>query len=148
MSSNPYRWKQRLQNLMKAQQRLERACSQDSYNELELAGLVQTFEFSFELTWKTLKDLLEFEGFDVASPRSVFRTALEAKHLSSEQCEIMLEALIKRNLLSQTYDEENVLEAQSLILESFSPVIGQVTLYLKLKCDQEGQCEQEVKCDR
>ncbi|MEZ9426562.1 HI0074 family nucleotidyltransferase substrate-binding subunit [Vibrio lentus] len=148
MSSNPYRWKQRLQNLMKAQQRLERACSQDSYNELELAGLVQTFEFSFELTWKALKDLLEFEGFDVASPRSVFRTALEAKHLSSEQCEIMLEALIKRNLLSQTYDEENVLEAQSLILESFSPVIGQVTLYLKLKCDQEGQCEQEVKCDR
>ena len=146
MNSN--RWKQRLKNLMKAQQRLERACSQDSYNELELAGLVQTFEFSFELTWKTLKDLLEFEGFDVASPRSVFRTALEAKHLSSEQCEIMLEALIKRNLLSHTYDEENVLEAQSLILESFSPVIGQVTLYLKLKCDQEGQCEQEVKCDR
>ncbi|WP_135455603.1 HI0074 family nucleotidyltransferase substrate-binding subunit [Vibrio echinoideorum] len=148
MNLNPDRWKQRLQNLMKAQQRLKRACSQDSYNELELAGLVQTFEFSFELTWKTLKDLLEFEGFDVASPRSVFRTALEAKHLSSEQCEIMLEALIKRNLLSHTYDEENVLEAQSLILESFSPVIGQVTLYLKLKCDQEGQCEQEVKCDR
>ena len=148
MNSNPYRWKQRLQNLMKAQQRLERACSQDSYNELELAGLVQTFEFSFELTWKTLKDLLEFEGFDVASPRSVFRTALEAKHLSSEQCEIMLEALIKRNLLSHTYDEENVLEAQSLILESFSPVIGQVTLYLRLKCDQESKCEQEGKCDR
>lgn len=148
MNSNPYRWKQRLQNLMKAQQRLERACSQDSYNELELAGLVQTFEFSFELTWKTLKDLLEFEGFDVASPRSVFRTALEAKHLSSDQCEIMLEALIKRNLLSHTYDEENVLEAQSLILESFSPVIGQVTLYLKVKCDQEGQWEQEVQCDR
>ena len=139
---------------MKAQQRLERACSQDSYNELELAGLVQTFEFSFELTWKTLKDLLEFEGFDVASPRSVFRTALEAKHLSSEQCEIMLEALIKRNLLSHTYDEENVLEAQSLIVESFSPVIGQFTLYLGLKCDQESKfaqevkCEQEVKCDR
>lgn len=148
MNSNPYRWKQRLQNLMKAQQRLERACSQDSYNELELAGLVQTFEFSFELTWKTLKDLLEFEGFDVASPRSVFRTALEAKHLSSDQCEIMLEALIKRNLLSHTYDEENVLEAQSLILASFSPVIGQVTLYLKVKCDQEGQWEQEVQCDR
>ncbi|NOI35815.1 nucleotidyltransferase [Vibrio cyclitrophicus] len=141
MNSNPDRWKQRLQNLMKAQQKLERACSQDSYNELELAGLVQTFEFSFELTWKTLKDLLEFEGFDVASPRSVFRTALEAKHLSSEQCEIMLEALIKRNLLSHTYDEKNVLEAQSLILESFSPVIGQVTLYLTLKCDQEAKCD-------
>lgn len=133
MNSNPDRWKQRLQNLSKAQQRLQKACAQESYNELELAGLVQTFEFSFELTWKTLKDLLEFEGFDVASPRSVFRTALEAKHLSSEQCEILLEALIKRNLLSHTYDEANVLEAQQLILDSFAPVIEQVTLYLQAK---------------
>ena len=133
MNSNPDRWKQRLQNLSKAQQRLQKACAQESYNELELAGLVQTFEFSFELTWKTLKDLLEFEGFDVASPRSVFRTALEAKHLSSEQCETLLEALSKRNLLSHTYDEANLLDAQQLILESFAPVIEQVTHYLQAK---------------
>ncbi|PMH42157.1 nucleotidyltransferase [Vibrio sp. 10N.286.49.B3] len=136
MSANPQRWKQRLQNLKKAQQRLFRACSQESYNELELAGLVQTFEFSFELTWKTLKDLLEFEGFDVASPRSVIRTALEANHISSEQCEVMLEALIKRNLLSHTYDEENVLEAQSLILEKFSPVIAAITAYLEVQSNE------------
>ncbi len=134
MNANPDRWKQRLQNLMKAQQRLERACAQDSYNELELAGLVQTFEFSFELTWKTLKDLLEFEGFDVASPRSVFRTALEAKHITSQQCETMLEALIKRNLLSHTYDERNAAQAKALILNSFSPVITQITLRLEAKC--------------
>ncbi len=134
MNANPDRWKQRLQNLMKAQQRLERACAQDSYNELELAGLVQTFEFSFELTWKTLKDLLEFEGFDVASPRSVFRTALEAKHITSQQCETMLEALIKRNLLSHTYDERNAAQAKTLILNSFSPVITQITLTLEAKC--------------
>ena len=134
MNANPDRWKQRLQNLMMAQQRLERACAQDSYNELELAGLVQTFEFSFELTWKTLKDLLEFEGFDVASPRSVFRTALEAKHITSQQCETMLEALIKRNLLSHTYDERNAIQAKVLILNYFSPVITQITLTLEAKC--------------
>ena len=134
MNANPDRWKQRLQNLMMAQQRLERACAQDSYNELELAGLVQTFEFSFELTWKTLKDLLEFEGFDVASPRSVFRTALEAKHITSQQCETMLEALIKRNLLSHTYDERNAIQAKALILNYFSPVITQITLTLEAKC--------------
>lgn len=133
MNSNPDRWKQRLQNLGKAQQRLSKACSQETYNELELAGLVQTFEFSFELTWKTLRDLLEFEGFDVASPRSVIRTALEARHLTSQQCETLLEALIKRNLLSHTYDEENVLKAQKLILGSFAPVIKEVAEYLQAK---------------
>ncbi|WP_117232559.1 HI0074 family nucleotidyltransferase substrate-binding subunit [Vibrio maerlii] len=130
---NPERWKQRLQNLSKAQRRLSRACDQESYNELELAGLVQTFEFSFELMWKTLKDLLEFEGFDVASPRSVIRTALEARHIDSEQCETLLEALMKRNLLSHTYDEQNVLQAQELIKSQFSPVIHEITKYLEGK---------------
>lgn len=136
MNSNPERWKQRLQNLIKAQARLSRACSQQSYSELELAGLVQTFEFSFELMWKTLKDLLEFEGFDVASPRSVIRTALEAKHLTSDQTEALLGALAKRNLLAHTYDEQNVLEAQKLIINSYAPVIKDVTGYLEAKCGE------------
>ncbi|MGF1726735.1 HI0074 family nucleotidyltransferase substrate-binding subunit [Photobacterium nomapromontoriensis] len=133
MSLNPLRWKQRLENLQKAHFRLTKACRQESYNELELAGLIQTFEFSFELTWKTLKDLLEFEGYDAASPRSVIRTALEANHLSAEQCEVLLDALGKRNLLTHTYDEENALEAQALIVNEFEPVITTITHYLTEK---------------
>lgn len=136
MTVNPERWKQRLQNLSNVQHRLHKACCQPSFNELELAGLVQTFAFSFELTWKTLKDLLEFEGFDAASPRSVLRSALEARHLSSQQCEVLLEALIKRNLLAHTYDENSVLAAQQLIVERFAPVIAQVTHYLEAKSAQ------------
>lgn len=134
MVGNPDRWKQRLQNLQKAQKRLEKACAQEEYSELELAGLIQTFEFSFELIWKTLKDLLEFEGFDdVASPRSAIRTALEARHLSADQCEVLLDALTKRNLLTHTYDEENAQEAQMLILEQYAPVITEITRYLENK---------------
>lgn len=137
MAVNPLRWKQRLQNFNKAISRLERACQQREYNDLELAGLIQTFEFSFELAWKTLKDLLEFEGYDVASPRAVIRTALEAKHASSVQCEILLEALGKRNLLTHTYDEENVLEAKRLILDEFSPVLSELAIYLTRKSENE-----------
>lgn len=135
MVSNPDRWKQRLQNLQKAHKRLEMACSQTHYSELELAGLIQTFEFCFELTWKTLKDLLEFEGFyDVASPRGAIRTALIAGHLTADQCEVLLEVLAKRNLLTHTYDENNALEAKTLIIEQYGPVITAVTHYLKIKC--------------
>ncbi|OOF32813.1 HI0074 family nucleotidyltransferase substrate-binding subunit [Salinivibrio costicola] len=130
------RWQLRLQNLIKAQRRLENACGQESYNELELAGLVQTFEFTFELMWKTLKDLLSYEGFDVASPRSVIRTALEANHLSSDQCETLLDALVKRNLLSHTYDEKNALEAQRLIVKHYAPVIVEIMRYLENKSGQ------------
>ena len=138
MALNPLRWKQRLENLQKAQLRLVKACSQETYNDLELAGLIQTFEFSFELTWKTLKDLLEFEGYDAASPRSVIRTALEAKHVSADQCEMLLEALNKRNLLTHTYDEKNELEAKQLILHSFEPAITCITEYLIDKKDNES----------
>ncbi|OOE70432.1 HI0074 family nucleotidyltransferase substrate-binding subunit [Salinivibrio kushneri] len=130
------RWQLRLQNRTKAQRRLENACGQESYNELELAGLVQTFEFTFELTWKTLKDLLSYEGFNVASPRSVIRTALEANHLSSDQCETLLDALVKRNLLSHTYDEQNALEAQRLIVKHYAPVIAEIMRYLENKSGQ------------
>ncbi|OOE93445.1 nucleotidyltransferase [Salinivibrio sp. AR647] len=130
------RWQLRLQNLIKAQRRLENACGQESYNELELAGLVQTFEFTFELMWKTLKDLLNYEGFDVASPRSVIRTTLEANHLSSDQCETLLDALVKRNLLSHTHDEKNALEAQRLIVKHYAPVIAEIMRYLENKSGQ------------
>ncbi|WED22042.1 nucleotidyltransferase substrate binding protein [Vibrio sp. JC009] len=137
MTTNPLRWKQRFENLQKAHKRLVKACSQESYSELELAGLIQTFEFSFELTWKTLKDLVEYEGYDAASPRGTIRTAMEAAHISPEQCETLLEALNKRNLLTHTYDEENALEAQALIVETFEPAISEIVAYLTEKSQDD-----------
>lgn len=137
MALNPIRWKQRLQNFQKAIARLDKACQQKSYNELELAGLIQTFEFSFELAWKTLKDLLEFEGYDASSPRSAIRTALEAKHITAEQCETLLDALGKRNLLTHTYDEENAIEAKRLILDEYSPTLSYLSDYLTNKSENE-----------
>jgi len=134
---NPLRWKQRLENLNKAGKRLNDACQQQSYNDLERAGLVQTFEFSFELTWKTLKDLVEYEGYEVASPRSVIRTALQANHITPEQCETLLEALNKRNLLTHTYNEDNALEAQRLIINDFSPVINAIVNKLNHKLNND-----------
>jgi nucleotidyltransferase substrate binding protein (TIGR01987 family) len=138
MTLNPLRWKQRLENLTKAASRLEVACSQEKYNDLERAGLVQTFEFSFELTWKTLKDLVEYDGYEAASPRNAIRTALEANHISAEDCEILLDALSKRNLLTHTYDEANALEAQNLIINYFSPTIANITQALNKKVTDEG----------
>jgi len=134
---NPYRWKQRLENLNKAATRLNTACQQQSYNDLERAGLVQTFEFSFELTWKTLKDLIEYEGYEATSPRSIIRTALQANHITPDQCETLLEALDKQNLLTHTYDENNALEAQRLIITEFNPVIHSIVSHLNSKLNDD-----------
>jgi len=70
-------WKQRLENLKRAFAQLEKACARAEYSDLELAGLVQTYQFTFELCWKTMKDLLTSEGYDVKSPRETIRKAFE-----------------------------------------------------------------------
>jgi len=117
------RWRQRLENLGKAMSQLDSACSHEKYSDLERAGLVQTFEFTFELAWKTLKDLLNFEGFDVNTPREAIRQAFESGYLNESDAEMLLDALEKRNLLTHTYHEETALEAESLIKNRYAPVL-------------------------
>ena len=72
---------------MKARQRrgLQRALGQleaalqahDADPESEVIGMavIKAYEFSFELSWKTLKDLLSHEGLDVLLPREVLHQA-------------------------------------------------------------------------
>lgn len=133
MSSTPVRWQQRLENYQKAVSQLKSACEQQEYNQLEQSGFIKTFEFTFELAWKTLKDLIQFEGVDVASPRSAIRAALTTKHLSADECEILLGALNDRNLLTHTYDEAKVLEAIELIKKRYAPILIKLCNYLVQK---------------
>lgn len=122
-NADEVRFTQRLQNFEKAMTSLSKACSQDAYSELERAGLVQMFEVAFELAWKTLKDLLFYEGYDESSPRSVLRSAFKAGYLDEATTETLLEALEKRNLLAHTYSEETAQEAVTLITKQFAPAL-------------------------
>lgn len=119
--SDAERWLQRLENLNKAFARLEQACVQTDYSELEIAGVVQTYEFTFELCWKTLKDKLTFEGYEVNSPRETIRKAFEMGLLAD--AELWLEALESRNLFSHTYDSEIAEQAVASIRHRFEPML-------------------------
>ncbi len=129
------RWIERLQHLKKALARLEEACSKTNLNELEEAGLVQVFEFTFELLWKTLKDFLFFQGFSEKSPRSVIRRGFEAGYINEGDSELLLLALQNRNLLSHTYEEELAKKNVSLIKEEYYPVLKRVYDILNKKKD-------------
>ena len=50
------RWRQRFQNLQKAATQLERGLAIDLPSEIEMQGIIQSFEFTFELSWKTSID--------------------------------------------------------------------------------------------
>ncbi|MDR5639018.1 HI0074 family nucleotidyltransferase substrate-binding subunit [Thermosynechococcus sp. PP45] len=130
------RWQQRLQNFGRVLIRLETACAQEEYSELERAGLVQMFEFTLELAWKTLKDLLFYEGLDVKTPREAIRKAFETGYLTEEDTEILLDALAKRNLLSHTYEEQTTKEAERLIKHRLTPVFRKLYNCLQEKYQQ------------
>ncbi len=130
------RRQQRLQNFGRALIRLETACAQEEYSELERAGLAQMFEFTLELAWKTLKDLLFYEGLDVKTPREAIRKAFETGYLTEEDTETLLDALAKRNLLSHTYEEQTAKEAERLIKHRFTPVFRKLYNCLQEKYQQ------------
>jgi len=75
------------------------------------------FEYTFELAWKTAKDYLEAEGFEVKSPRQTIQTAFQAGLILDGH--VWIDALEKRNLLAHTYDESTTREAVGLIREKY-----------------------------
>ena len=65
MKSREIRWIQRANSFKKAFSRLEsavRLTEQRKLSDLEAQGLIQGFEYTHELAWKTLKDFLESQG--------------------------------------------------------------------------------------
>jgi len=91
------RWKQRFHNFKNAFSFLSKAISLAAPSEIEEAGIVQAYEFTFELAWKTLKDYLEFNNIAVKFPRDVIKESFRYELIDNG--EIWLDMLDKRNRL-------------------------------------------------
>lgn len=102
--------------LLKAFNKFESFRANDK-TEQEKAGIIQAFEYSFELTWKIMKRLLEERGRVANSPKETFRMAALEGFISDP--EIWFEFLQKRNLTVHTYNNEYADNVIS-ICESFS----------------------------
>ena len=117
------RWQQRFDTFGRALAQLTNACDRERYDELQIAGLIKTFEFTFRLSWKVLEDLLIYNGHDVVAPREVIRTSFEAEYIDESDCEALLNALDKRKLLGQAYFLDAAQKAASLIKKRYHPVL-------------------------
>lgn len=115
------RWRQRFQNLNKAFEQLQRGLAIKTPSDIEQQGIIQSFEFTFELSWKTMRDYLEAQGVACQFPRDVIKQAFQYQLISAG--EIWLDMLGKINLLSHTYDEKIASEAyRSIKYEYASPI--------------------------
>ncbi len=108
MNTKDVRWLQRLSNFSKALAQLDDAlqlmkCRQLS--RLEKQGVIQAFEYSYELAWNTLKDFLLWQGIDgIIGSRDAIREAFSKGLI--EEGQGWMNMLADRNRTSHTYNEE------------------------------------------
>ena len=94
-------------DLARAVERLDEACRRVGVppveDELLRDGLIQRFEFSFELAWKAVQAVAAEEGVTLRSPKSALAHALQSGWVGDEG--IWFRMLEARNLSSHTYAE-------------------------------------------
>ncbi len=71
--------------------------------DLEKAGTIQYFEFTYELAWKTLKRVLAKRGKDLNSPKTVIREAAQEKLIDDP--ELWFDFTSDRNETVHTYNK-------------------------------------------
>jgi nucleotidyltransferase substrate binding protein (TIGR01987 family) len=138
--STDRRWQQRFENLQRALKQLQAAITAHDArpdDELIVIALIKTYEFSFELSWKTLKDLLAWNGLDVRLPREVLKQSFATGLIENGQT--WIDMLEQRNLMAHTYDQARAQQAAALICERYWPELQWLHNSLQERVDQEAQ---------
>jgi nucleotidyltransferase substrate binding protein (TIGR01987 family) len=115
---NDIRWQQRFVNFNKAFHQLERFIEKTDLNEMEEQGLIKAFEYTYELSWKTLQDILKDKGYrDILGPRPVIEQSFQDGYILDGKGWVRMHN--SRNLTSHTYDEETANEIIKSIREEY-----------------------------
>lgn len=135
------RWQLRFDNLRRAEQQLGEAIAlfrDGNLNELSQAGLIQRFEFTWELAWKTLRDFMFASGqeIDVPSPINVIRTAFALNLISD--ADDWIEAMRLRNALSHEYDAQRAAAALGSIADKYAPLIAALVIRLSNEAERDN----------
>ena len=94
-------------------------------------GLIQRFEFTVELAWKSLKEYLEDQGavLGIASPRGVLKEAYAAGVITdADTWNRIIEA---RNITSHVYDEKTAQTVADQIAREFLPVLQKLGTFYR-----------------
>lgn len=115
------RWQQRLINYARAFAQLKQAVElahKRTLSELEQQGLIQAFEYTHELAWKTLKDFLEEQGLkEIYGSKDVTRESFKLGII--ENGEVWMDMIKNRNQTSHTYNLEVAKEIVDAIIKKY-----------------------------
>ena len=112
------RWIQRFSNYKKALKQLSKFKAKGNLNELESQGIIQAFEYTHELAWKTLKDFLESRGNkEIYGSKDATRQAFKLGII--ENGDIWMDMIQSRKLTSHTYNEDTCEEISTAVLNFY-----------------------------
>ena len=118
-----------LKKLKDDHKRLEEGIKQTK-DELDKDGVIQRFEFTFELLWKALKIYLEHQGIIVKTPRDSFVEAFRINLFDDEK--IFLDMLEDRNNTSHIYNKVTSEKIFNRIKKNYSSEIAKIIVQLKI----------------
>jgi nucleotidyltransferase substrate binding protein (TIGR01987 family) len=139
MSDLDIRWKQRFGNFKRALAQLEDAenlSRQRTLSRLENQGLIQAFEFTYELGWNTLRDYLLFQGItDLTGSRDTSREAFKRQLIADGDGWMMM--LTDRNRSSHTYNQATADDIVEHIHRRYIDLFRQLSVLLELRMAEE-----------
>mgnify|MGYP001033238632 CR=1 FL=1 len=126
------RWQQRLKNFDKALIELSNAIDITSTRELsrlEKQGLIQAFEYNYELAWNCIKDFYKSQGeTEIQGSRDAFRMAFNRDLITEGN--LWMEMIQSRIKTSHTYNQETAEHIAQQIVELYYPEIKKLNIKL------------------
>ncbi len=131
------RWQQRFENYCRALAQLELFFEPPELNLREQQGLVKAFEYTFELGWNTLRDLLRSRGNTgmILGSRDAIREAFSAGLLNDGP--VWMEMVRDRNLTSHVYNRSTAEAITSNISCRYLPAFQGLREQLRALAAQE-----------
>ena len=128
-----YNYARALMKLLEAE-KSESQLVQVGLGDIYLDLVVKRFEFTYEMSWKAIKRVLNMLGIEgVKSPRACFKEAFSQDLLTDET--IWLDMIEMRNLSAHTYDETEIRQLADklpLYIKAFQALLKELEAQIAL----------------
>lgn len=108
----------------KAYEKLKEFVETDNDSEKDRGAIINAFQYTFELFWKTLqKYMRQMEMLDELEPSSTIRTAFQYNLL--EEGQGYMNMLKDRNLITHTYKEDTAMDIYQNIKKEYIGLLNE-----------------------
>ncbi|VAX37106.1 Protein of unknown function DUF86, Caur_2869 group [hydrothermal vent metagenome] len=139
MKKQDIRWTQRLNQYNKALKSLLKdieLAAERTLSDIEQRGLIQAFEYTYELSWNVIKDFYQSIGeTEIQGSKDAFRLAFKRGLVSNTS---LIETVKSRQLTSHTYNEETANEIYCDVVNKYHEAFQELADNL--------QKQKEIRC--